>query len=254
MALTVNRDVDHYIDQELRAYPVAAAKRIFKGALVGVSSTGHAQPLLAGDAFTGVAYEEADNSAGAAGAMTVRVYTIGDFGFALTGAAQASLGRPVFASADDTLTFSGHGNTYVGVVKDVPSANAVVLRLDTDRTPVKTITHAIEDVAAGVDIAARAAHLFANDAWIVSAAVVNQGTAAAGVNDANTCVVAVATGAGAVATATFNSTTAFPSANAAFDMGAVGNARALAGHVLTVAVTNGTTANPGPFLVEVNYV
>ena len=72
MALTKNREVDHYVDQELRTLGVAAAKNVFKGALVGVSSTGYARPLTAGDPFAGIAYEAADNSAGASGDLTVR--------------------------------------------------------------------------------------------------------------------------------------------------------------------------------------
>lgn len=84
--------------------------------------------------------------------------------------------------------------------------------------------------------------------------MVNQTTAAAGINDANTCVVQLATGAGILATATFNTTVPFPAANGSFDMGAITNVHALPGHVLTLAVTNGATADPGTFLVEVDYV
>ncbi len=38
MALTANSEVDHYIDQELRSFQVAAAKQVFKGALVGLAT------------------------------------------------------------------------------------------------------------------------------------------------------------------------------------------------------------------------
>jgi len=198
MALTANRDVDHYIDQELRTFQVAAAKRIFKGGFVGLTAAGYAQPLVAGDPFVGIAYEEADNSAGANGAISVRVYTLGDFGLALGAATIAHVGRPVFASADDTLTFTGAGNSYVGLVQDVPSSGQIILRIDPERARIKTITHVVEDLAAGVDIAARAIHSFDSDGWIVSARIVNQATAAAGINDANTCVVTLATDAGTV--------------------------------------------------------
>ena len=47
MSLTANREVDHYVDQELRSFQVAASKHIYKGALVGLSSTCYAQPLTA---------------------------------------------------------------------------------------------------------------------------------------------------------------------------------------------------------------
>jgi len=254
MALTKNREVDHYVDQELRTLQVAAAKHIYKGSMVGIDSAGYARPLVAGDPFAGLAYEEMDNSAGANGALSVRVYTLGDFGLSLSGAVVAHIGRPVFASADDTLTFTGAGNSYVGVAQDVPASGAIILRIDPQRSRIKTITHAVEDLSAGADIAARAIHAFEAAGWLVSARVVNQATAAAGIDNSNTCVIALATDAGTVVSGTFNATNTFPAANAKKDLGALSNAGAAAGYVLTLAVTNGTTANPGAFLVEVDYV
>lgn len=254
MALTTNRHVDHYVDQELRSLAVGAAKHVFRGGFVGLASSGYAQPLIAGDAFAGISYEECDNSAGAAAAKSVRVYTQGDFQLTLAGATVAHIGRPVFASADDALTFTANGNSCVGVVQDVPTAGEIILRLAVGAKAVKTICHAVEDLAAGADIAARAVASFEGDAWIVSARVVNQASAAAGINDSNTCVVALATGAGTVASKTYNTSVTFPNANTDDDLGAITNAHAAAGSVLTLAVTNGATANPGPFVVCVDYV
>lgn len=254
MALTANRDVDHYIDQELRSYQVAAAANVFKGALVGLSAGGYAQPLTAGDPFVGIAYEEADNTTGSAGDISVRVYTLGDFGVTLTGATVADVGRPVCASADDTLTFVSNGNSYVGTVVDLVQTNEIILRIDPGHEQVKTITHAVENLSAGSDIAARSIHSFDADGWIVAVRVVNQATAAAGIDGSNTCVVTVGTGAGTVATQTFDGSPAFPAANTAADLGTISNAHAAAGSVITLAVTNGATADPGPFLVEIDYV
>jgi len=254
MALTANRDVDHYVDQELRAFAVAASVRIYKGGFVGLNTSGYVRPLTAGDALVGIAYEEADNSSGANAATSVRVYTLGDFGHALSGATAADVGRPVFASADDTLTFTSDGNTYVGIVENVPAANEVVLRIDPGRRLVKSIVHAVEDLSAGADIAARAIHAFGKAGWIVAARVVNQTTAAAGIDDSNTCVVAVQLDGATVATKTFNSSVPFPGTNSSSSLGAISNARTDVGDILTMSVTNGATANPGPFLVEVDYV
>jgi len=130
MALTANRDVDHYIDQELRSFKLAASTHVFKGGFVGLTAGGYARPLTAGDEFVGIAYEEADNGAGSDGDVSVRVYTLGDFGHALSGAAITNLGAAVYASADDTLTFTSAGNSYVGVVVDAPSAGQIILRID----------------------------------------------------------------------------------------------------------------------------
>jgi hypothetical protein len=128
MALTANRDLDRYVDQELRALPVKTNVHIYKGAFVGLSG-GYAQPLAAGDAFAGIAYEEADNGGGADGAKSVRVYTCGDFEHALGSASRANNGAVVYASADDTLTLTSSGNSAVGNQVDVPSSGKIILRL-----------------------------------------------------------------------------------------------------------------------------
>ena len=254
MALTKSRNVEHYVDQELRTFRVKGTTKVYRGALVGLTTAGFARGQVAGDLFAGVAYEEMDNSAGADGALAVRVQTLGDFEHALSGAVQASVGRPVFASDDGTLTFTAAGNSYVGVVQDFVSSGNIILRIDPQRRMVKTITHAVENLAANADIAARAIHSFNSEGWIVAARVVNQATAATGIDGSNTCVVAVAIDAGAVATETFDGSPAFPAENAVASLGAVTNGHANPGDVLTLAVTNGTTADPGPFLVQVDYV
>ncbi|MFQ5494200.1 MAG: hypothetical protein ACE5EX_02365 [Phycisphaerae bacterium] len=254
MPLTANQQVDHYVDQELRSFRVAAAAHVFKGGLVGLTTGGYARPLSAGDPLAGVAYEEIDNTTGADGDLSVRVFTLGDFRMTLSGAAVADLGRPVFASADDTLTFTAAGNSFVGRVQDLVTTGDIILRIDPSGRKVKTIQHAVEDLAAGADIAARALHAFDSEGWIVAARIVNQATAAAGIDNANPCVVTLATGAGTVATETFDATTTFPAANASKTLGAITNPHAAAGAVLTLAVTNGATANPGPFVVEIDVV
>lgn len=254
MALTANREVDHYIDQELRSFQLAGGEHIYKGALVGLTADGYARGLVAGDPFAGIAYEEIDNSDGDDGELAVRVYTLGDFGLTLFGASQADIGRPVFAGDDETLTAGGLEQSYVGVVQDVVASNEIILRLDPLRRLVKTVTHVVGDLAAGADVAARAVHHFSQEGWIARARVVNQATAAAGINGSNTCVITLALSAGAVASLTFDSVVTFPAPNEYRDLGVVSNAQAAAGDVLTLAVTNGATANPGPFLVEVDYV
>jgi len=129
MALSANRDVDRYVDQALRSFKVAAGTRIYKGGFVGLSS-GYARALNAGDQCVGIAYEEANNASGAAGAIGVRVYTEGDFLHALTGAALTNIGDAVYASADDTLTFTATSNSLVGICMDVPESNKIILRLN----------------------------------------------------------------------------------------------------------------------------
>lgn len=130
MALSANRDVDRYVDQELRSYPVAGSTHVYKGGFVSLNGGGYAEPLAAGNRCVGLAYEEVNNTGGD-GDVRVRVFTLGDFGHPLAGATVADVGRPVFAGADDTLTFTPGGNSFVGYVKDVVAAGEIVLRVDT---------------------------------------------------------------------------------------------------------------------------
>jgi hypothetical protein len=247
MSLTASRQVDRYVDQELRTLRVKGSTKVYRGAIVGLTSAGLARGCVAGDPFQGLSYEEIDNSAGADSAKAVRVYTIGDFEHTVSGAAQTDVGRPVFASADDTLTFVAAGNSYVGVVQDFVSSGVVIVRIDPGHKLVKSIMHLVEDLGAGADIAARAIHSFDQDGWIVAARVCNQATTA-------TCVVALAVTAGAVASKTYNNTTVFPAANTMDGLGTISNGHVPKNDVLTLAVTQGATANAGPFLVEVDYV
>ncbi len=85
MALGANRELDRYVDQELRRYAVAEGAHVYKGGFVGVNASGYARALTAGDRCVGIAYEEADNSSGSDGVAYVRVFTLGDFPHTLAG-------------------------------------------------------------------------------------------------------------------------------------------------------------------------
>jgi len=130
MALSANREVDRYVDQELRSVPVKASTHIYKGGFVGLGINGYARPLVANDQAVGIAYEEVNNTSATDGDVEVRVFTQGDFSHALTGAARTNIGDAVYASADDTLTFTSTGNSLVGVCIDRPAANEIILRLN----------------------------------------------------------------------------------------------------------------------------
>lgn len=134
MALTANREVDHFVDQEIRRYPVAANSRAFKGGLVGLNSSKYAHALAAGDKCAGLAYDASDNTGGANGERYIRVYTQGDFLLPLTGATRADVGKAVYASDDATLTFTAAGNSLVGVCVDVPTSGQIILRIDSYHT------------------------------------------------------------------------------------------------------------------------
>jgi len=129
-ALSANRQLDRYVDAETRLLPVKSGAHIYQGALVGITA-GYIRPLTAGDAFAGVAYEECDNTSGSDGTLSVKVWVQGDFEHALTSSSAANNGAPVYASADDTVTLTGPGNTPVGFQVAKPATNMIVLRLRT---------------------------------------------------------------------------------------------------------------------------
>jgi hypothetical protein len=131
MPLTANRELSRYVDQELRSFPVAAATHIYKGMIVGVErATGFVRPLVAGDLFAGIAYEEMDNSAGAAGAMAARLYTQGDFVLTVNSATAAWTGAAVYASNDDvTSVLNALGGSYCGILMGMVGSGVGIVRI-----------------------------------------------------------------------------------------------------------------------------
>jgi hypothetical protein len=154
MALTVNREVNRFVDQELRVFPVAASQHVFKGALVGVDrSDGYVRHLTAGDLFVGIAYEEMDNGAGQDGERSVRVYTEGDFILSIGGATQASIGSAVYATGDESVALTTTpGGSYVGTLVGLDSAGEGIVRLRPMATP--QIEHAVNVALASLTTAA----------------------------------------------------------------------------------------------------
>ena len=108
-----------------------AVQRFVKSVLPGRPrfEAQHARGLFAADKFVGIAYEEVVN-AGTDGAKAVRLRTIGDFEHALASVAQTNVGAAVYASDDGTLTLTASGNSFVGIIIDVPAANTVIVRID----------------------------------------------------------------------------------------------------------------------------
>lgn len=102
---------------DLEDYPVIAADIIYEGAAVGENGSGYARPLVAGDPFLGFAQRKADNSAGAAGAINVRVLKKGNVKLAVASLAITANDRPnVYASDDATFTTDASGNSLIGTV------------------------------------------------------------------------------------------------------------------------------------------
>lgn len=96
--------------------PMVAADILYKGAAVGDNGSGYARPLVAGDPFRGFADYQADNSAGAAGAIDVRVRTAGRIELPITDLAITDVGKDVYASDDDSFTLTQSTSTRIGHV------------------------------------------------------------------------------------------------------------------------------------------
>lgn len=127
-ALTADRNTP-FKDGELISVPVAAAKKIFAGALVAADATGFATPGAAAAtlSYLGRAEELADNSAGANGAISVLVRIKKAFKFANLAAdpvVQADLGKICYIADDQTVAKTSGAATR--------SAAGTVIAVDTD--------------------------------------------------------------------------------------------------------------------------
>ena len=129
MALSANAQLNHYLDQGLREFPVGAAVHIYAGGNAGLDPAGYLKPFEPGDFFCGISYQECDNSLGAAGAKKCRVYVQRDFELTITGVALTDADAPVFATADDAQGLTGHPDAYMGKVVHYLAANTAIVRL-----------------------------------------------------------------------------------------------------------------------------
>ena len=108
-------------------YKVAAAARIYAGALVCVNGSGYAVPGAdtSGFKFVGVAVEGADNSAGSNGSISVRVRRKGIFRFAASGMAITDIGASVNVSDDQTVAKATTNSVACGKIAEFVSATVL---------------------------------------------------------------------------------------------------------------------------------
>lgn len=111
--------------------PVIAADIIYEGSAVGVvDGTGHGRPLTSVDSFAGFCEETADNSAGSAADINVRMVESGKVQLSVTGAVITDKGQPIYATDDNTFAFSPVGGVFIGFVHRYVSAGVVVVAFD----------------------------------------------------------------------------------------------------------------------------
>lgn len=131
--------------------PVIASDIIYEGAAVGVVvGTGHARPLAAGDRFAGFAEAKADNSAGAAAAINVRVVESGKIQMSVSGAVITDVGQPVYATDDNTFVFLPTDAVFVGFVHRFVSSGVVVVAFDAPNYQDPYAEYTVRETLSGV--------------------------------------------------------------------------------------------------------
>ena len=112
-------------------------------------------------------------------------------------------------------------------------------------------------LTAGVDVAATAVFVAPRGGCVIKKiGIVSQGTAA-GILDADTCVIAVANAtqsAAAIVSKTYNTAVQPPAANVYADLGTLANATLAGNDVMTLAVTQGATADLAASVLVVEYL
>ena len=117
---------------DINELPVIAADIIYEGAAVGDNASGYARPLASGDPFRGFAERKVDNSSGSAGDKNVRLVKKGLISLAVSGLAITDVGRPVYATDDDTFVLTGIGS-YIGLVHRYVSSGVGIIAFDADK-------------------------------------------------------------------------------------------------------------------------
>lgn len=116
---------------ERNEFPMIAADIVYEGAAVGiVGSSGQARPLTAADRFGGFAEKMADNSAGAAAAINVRTVKKGSVVLPISGSVASDVGLPVYATDDNTFTFSPVGGVFIGYARRYAGAGQMVVEFN----------------------------------------------------------------------------------------------------------------------------
>ena len=114
-------------------------------------------------------------------------------------------------------------------------------------------TFHVEDLAAGADIVARvlASVPAGYEMTILQADIIPRGDDA-GIDASNTCVIALSNGSNAIVTKAYNGTTTFPDQDAVGNLGALSATyqKIAAAGTLKLSVTNGATANPPAFDIQ----
>jgi hypothetical protein len=108
-------------------YACVQSDIVYEGAAVGDNGSGYARPLAAGDPFLGFANRKCDNASGANGALNVNLRHRGRVQLPISSFDITDVGKPVYASDDDTFTLTQSTSSHIGrAVRFVATGSAVV--------------------------------------------------------------------------------------------------------------------------------
>lgn len=124
-------DKQYQFSDPVRGFnPQQAAVKIYQGSLVGDNGSGYARNLNAGDPFMGFSDEQVDNSGGSAGDERCPLITKGKVLVEVSGAVIGDIGKPVYASDDQTYTYTQGSNSYIGRVVEFEESGKVWVEFD----------------------------------------------------------------------------------------------------------------------------
>ena len=129
---------------------VVATDIIYWGAAVGANTSGYMRPLVAGDLFRGFCEKQADNSAGSAGDIRVKVRRRGIAQLTVTGVAdRTDPGKPVYATDDAAFTLTPTAAcSYIGTVAKWISSTTALVYFDAQQTSASKRTHVVTQTTA----------------------------------------------------------------------------------------------------------
>lgn len=136
MAVTANQLLIIKDPEHLGAYPVLAAKHLYKGAMSFTTAAGLLSDVIAAgvNVFAGINSAEYDNSGGASGDITAETWTEGDWLGTGSGFTQATVGAVMYATDNYTITTTSTNNTKIGRCVAYVSSTQVYVALDVVQT------------------------------------------------------------------------------------------------------------------------
>lgn len=232
-------------------FSLPAGETIARRRFVNVNSSSAAVIATAAGVAIGVSMDDA--ASGTPATISDGIVMV-DAGAAITAGSQVEVGatgKAVTKAAGIGVGVAITGATGAGQVVAVKLVSVSATDGDdgSDGASTQTIVYTSADLGAGADLADVPIGVILGDGTVSKVSIISLGTAA-GIDDDNTSVFALAFGATGAAGATFDATKAFPASGVAAEM-TITDADAGEGDVLKLSVTNGATANLPVFMVQV---